>query len=119
MTNTVCWSEIPVTDLEQSQKFYETVFGWNMVPDDTGPNKMVNFTNEMNSVGGHLYPGKPAAHGEGPTLHLVVPDNLEASMERCQKAGGKILSPAIEIPPGRFAYAQDIDGNSIGLFEAK
>ncbi len=121
MTNkpTVCWSEIPVADLAKAQTFYETVFDWDMVRDDNGPNPMVNFSDDLNGVGGHLYPGKPATAGSGPTIHLVVPDNLEAAMERCTKAGGQVVSPAIEIPPGRFAYATDLDGNSIGLFEAR
>jgi predicted enzyme related to lactoylglutathione lyase len=38
-------------------------------------------------------------------------------MEACGRGGGKVLSPVITIPPGRFAYATDPDGNSIGLFE--
>jgi predicted enzyme related to lactoylglutathione lyase len=35
------------------------------------------------------------------------------------KAGGTAISPDIEIPPGKFFYAKDLDGNSIGLFEMK
>ena len=69
-----------------------------------------------NTVGGHLYPGKPAADG-GNTIHIALPDSLEAGIERCKAAGGEVVSPPIQIPPGRFAYAKDLDGNSIGLFE--
>lgn len=116
---TVVWTEIPVTDLDAAKAFYEMVFGWTMRRDDSsGPNPMVWFTDDQNGPHGHLYPGRPAADGQGPTPHLAV-DDLEAGMERCRAAGGTVLSPAIEIPPGRFAYAQDPDGNSIGLFEAR
>ena len=38
-------------------------------------------------------------------------------MERVKQAGGTVVSPIIQIPPGRFFYATDPDGNSIGLFE--
>ena len=31
-------------------------------------------------------------------------------------AGGTVLSEAIEIPAGRFAYCLDTEGNSIGIF---
>lgn len=117
-TFTVVWTEIPVTDLDAAKTFYETVFGWSMKRDDTGPNPMMTFGEDMGGTHGHLYPGKPATEGQGPTIHLAV-DDLEAAMERCKGAGGGVLSPAIEIPPGRFAYAQDPDGNSIGLFEPK
>ncbi len=49
----------------------------------------------------------------------ALSDSLEAGMARCFDAGGQVVSPIIEIPPGRFAYAKDLDGNSIGLFEPK
>ena len=33
-------------------------------------------------------------------------------------AGGTVLPmPPVTIPPGRFVYATDLDGNSFGLFE--
>lgn len=116
---TVVWTEIPVTDMGRACAFYESVFGWSLKIDETGPNPMANFSGDMQGVHGHLYPGKPAAEGQGPTLHLLVPDNLAAAQERCKAGGGKVLSPAIEIPPGSFVYVQDPDGNSLGLFEAK
>ena len=115
---TVVWTEIPVTDLDAAERFYSEVFRWTLTRDETGPNPMSNFA-DTDGIHGHLYPGKPAAQGQGPTLHLAVPDGLEAAMERCTGAGGTVLSPPIEIPPGRFAYATDPDGNSIGLFEPK
>ncbi len=115
----VVWTELPVSDLAKAEKFYSAVFGWKMKRDDTGPNPMVNFSDDMTGVGGHLYPGKPATGGNGPTIHLALPDKLEAGIDRCTKAGGKVLSPAIDIPPGRFVYVLDPDGNSIGLFEPK
>ena len=69
---------------------------------------------------GHLYPGKTAIHpGTGPTIHLNVPDTLEAAAARVIEAGGAIVSDAIAIPPGRFQYVTDPDGNSIGLFEPR
>lgn len=119
MNNPLVWSEIPVTDMEKSVAFYNKVFDYNLTIDTTGPNPMAVFPDKdtMGGVAGHLYPGKPAADGQGPTLHLAVPDALEAAMDRCKQAGGTLLGPIITIPPGRFAYAQDIDGNSLGLFE--
>ena len=112
-------AEIPVSDLNKAARFYAEVFGWQMKRDDAGPNPVVNFTAAMSNASGHLYPGKPANNGDGPTVHLVLPDKLEDGISRCQKAGGTVISPVIDIPPGRFAYALDPDGNSIGLFEPK
>ena len=113
--NTLVWSEIPVRDLDRGMAFYGKVFDRKLTRDDSGPNPMVVLSMEGSSA--NLYPGEPARPGEGPTLHLAVPDSLEATAERCAKAGGTIKSDPIEIPHGRFQYALDPDGNSIGLFE--
>jgi len=116
--HTLVWCEIPVTDMEKSVAFYNTVFGYSMTVDNSGPNPMAMFPqSDPSTVGGHLYPGKPATDGQGPTTHLAIPDKIEEAMERVTAAGGLVRSPIITIPPGRFVYFQDIDGNSVGLFE--
>lgn len=112
------WGEIPVRDLDRSIAFYETVMQYKITRDDNGPNPIGMLPFEGDSIAGHLYPGEPAAPGTGPTLHLAVPDSLEATAARCEQAGGTLKSDAITIPPGRFIYAEDPDGNSLGLFEA-
>lgn len=111
----VVWSEIPVTDLDRAAKFYADVFDWKMQVDTSGPNPMATFDSRMDIAGGHLYPGTP---GQGPTVHFALPDKLEAGMDRCTAAGGKVLGDPIPLPDGRFVYAEDPDGNSIGLYEA-
>ncbi|MFG5380644.1 VOC family protein [Yoonia sp. R2-816] len=113
----IVWGEIPVTDMEKSVAFYNKVFGYDMTIDNSGPNPMAILGGSMDDAGGHLYPGKPAKDG-GNTIHLGLTDSLEAGMERCKEAGGEVVSDPIAIPSGRFAYVKDLDGNSIGLFEA-
>ena len=116
-TSAVVWAEIPVNDMTAAMAFYEALLGNPLTFDETGPNPMAMFAYDMTKgTGGHLYPGKPAP-GTGPTVHLAVPGTVEAAMAVCTAKGGKVLSPVITIPPGRFCYATDPDGNSIGLFE--
>lgn len=116
--NTLVWGEVPVRDLDRAMAFYGNVFGFEMSVDESGPNPMSLFSYQPGGAAGHLYPGEPAAPGTGPTLHLLVPDMLEDAAGRCEKAGGTIKSDPIPLPMGRFQYALDPDGNSIGLFEA-
>ncbi len=117
--NPVVWTEIPVTDLESARRFYEAVFGWKTVLETDGPNPMAAFPSSDTGSGaaGHLYPGTPPASG-GTTVHIAVTGRLEDAIDRVRTAGGTILDmPPVTIPPGRFIYALDPDGNSIGLFE--
>ncbi|AZV78459.1 VOC family protein [Parasedimentitalea marina] len=112
------WGELPVTDLAKACEFYGTVTGAHLSIDDSGPNPIAMFkpADQKTGVALHLYPGKPAIDGSGPTLHLAAQGTLEEVMVRVTKAGGEVTSDAIEIPPGKFFYAKDPDGNSIGFF---
>lgn len=118
-THFACWFEIPVTNLEAARAFYAKVFQMDLTIDTSGPNPMVVFPTAEAGMGvsGHLYPGTPSENG--PTVHLVVPDTLEAARARLVAAGGTVVSPDITIPPGTFFYAKDLDGNSIGLFQTR
>lgn len=115
--NALVWGEIPVRDLDRGMAFYSAVFDYALKSEEAGPNPIAYLPCHEAGIAGHLYPGEPAAPGAGPTLHLAVPDNLEAAAERCWKAGGTVKSEPIAIPAGRFQYVEDPDGNSIGLFE--
>ena len=116
----VAWTEIPVTDMQAAMEFYNKAMDFGLTIDTTGPNPVAMIpTPDGNAVAGHLYPGKPGK-GAGPTIHFNVPGTVEAALEKWVAAGGRqVYASVIEIPPGRFAYVQDPDGNSIGLFEAK
>lgn len=116
--NAVVWAEIPVSDMARAKAFYATVLGSDLADQDGGPNPMSMFASKASqAVSGHIYPGKPAAPGTGPTIHLAV-EAVEAAMERVGANGGQVVSPVIEIPAGRFAYCLDPDGNSFGVFSS-
>jgi len=112
------WFEIPVSDMDAARAFYGAVLQNELEMESGGPNPMAMFAGKgEDSVRGHIYPGKPAPAGTGPTIHLSVPA-LEQAVERVTANGGKVVSPIITIPAGRFAYCLDPDGNSFGLFGA-
>ena len=123
--NSVLWVEIPVSDFARGVAFYDDVFGYGLTRQDGGRNP-ISFipTNPKEGISGHLYPGTPSIDRSGPTIHLMVPDDLEKTAKRFEAAGGSLISAIIDIPAGRsqlpngrFQYALDPDGNSIALFE--
>jgi predicted enzyme related to lactoylglutathione lyase len=111
------WFELPVTDMEKAKAFYGAVLNTTLEDQEGGPNPMAAFPSSGTPpVSGHLYPGKPAAAGTGPTIHLTAPEPLEEAVARVTEHGGTVVTPIISIPAGRFAYCLDPDGNSFGLF---
>jgi len=118
-TAVLVWGEIPVSNLPRATDFYSKVFGFDVRLDESGPAPQAILGVGTTGIGAHLFEGKPATRGTGPVLHLAIPDKLEAAIERCKTAGGTVTSPPVTVPPGRFAYALDPDGNRLGLFEPK
>lgn len=115
--NALVWAELPVSDLEKAIKYYSEVTGCAFERDDSGPNPIAVMKAQDKGVALHLYPGQPAKDGRGPTLHLSCAGTLEDTLLRVRDADGEVLSPIIDIPPGRFFYTKDPDGNSVGFFE--
>lgn len=115
----IVFTEIPVTDPVRACRFYESLLEGALTRDDGGPNPIWMLPSTDGHAAGHLYPGKPAAGGDGMTAHFAVTDSLEAAMERVRRGGGTVVSEVIEIPIGAFFYAIDTEGNSLGLFRYK
>ena len=115
--NALVWCEIPVSDLDAGTAFYEAFFDTDLKRDTAGPNEVAWLPKKgEEDVAGHIYAVKPANAGSGPTVHLHAPDTLEATVERISKAGAEIIGEVIPLPVGRFQYAVDTFGNSIGIY---
>ena len=121
MKNAISWFEIPTTQLENAQAFYEAVLGKHMRNEDMGPSKGAVFAydKESDGVGGALImgPTAPAQSTGGVLVYLDASPSLDAALERVIAAGGEIALPRQALPPGMgfFAHITDLDGNRVGL----
>ncbi|MDE2026370.1 MAG: VOC family protein [Patescibacteria group bacterium] len=125
--------EMPAKDKKRTANFYSTVFGWNMT--QMGENMGDYLLAGTTEVDEKMMPKTPGAinggffdfqNKEGYNMpHLVIAvDNLEASMEKVKKTGGKILGGAKgpntidDIPGiGRYISFEDTEGNHVGMLE--
>lgn len=122
MKNAISWFEIPTTDIDRAQKFYETIFGITMNVMDMPNMKMRMFPldDPMAGVGGTLVDSngfhKPSAT-EGPLIYLDGNPDVQNVLSKVETAGGKILVPKTEISPeyGYMAVFLDTEGNRIAL----
>ena len=122
MQNAISWFEIPTTDINRAQKFYEAIFDMTMMPMDFPSMKMRMFPLDdmMTQVGGALVDSggfHKASATDGPLIYLNANPDVQNVLDRVEAAGGKIMVPKTEISPehGFMAVFTDTEGNRIGL----
>jgi len=122
MQNAISWFEIPTTEIDRAQKFYETIFGVTMIPMDMPNIKMRMFPLDdmMTQVGGALVDSggfHKASATDGPLIYLNANPDVQNVLDKVVEAGGSIMVPKTEISPeyGFMAVFMDTEGNRIGL----
>ncbi len=103
--------EFSTTDREESGKFYSELFGWKVeqMPD-------LNYAIfEAEGTGGGFNPVNED-NPVGTVMIYVGTDDIEASLAKAEKLGGKTITPKTEIPGfGWFGIFMDPTGNKVGL----
>ena len=121
MKNAISWFEIPTTQLDSAQAFYESVLGSAMRREAMGPSQGAVFAYDIDGdgVGGALMmgPTAPAKAAGGALVYLDASPSLDVALERVVAAGGQVALPRQALPPGMgfFAHITDLDGNRVGL----
>jgi uncharacterized protein len=112
MPHPVVHFEIGCKDSEKTQKFYAKLFDWKIA--QQGPAAMID------AGGGPT--GHISALGHEPhhyTIFYVEVEDVQAYLDKAKNLGGKTLVPPVDIPTGTFAWMQDPEGNTVGLWKAK
>ena len=122
MQNAISWFEIPTTDINRAQKFYETIFSISMMPMDLPNIKMRMFPLDdmMTQVGGALVDSggfHKSSATDGPLIYLNGNPDVQNVLDKVVVAGGSIMVPKTEISPeyGFMAVFMDTEGNRIAL----
>jgi len=107
--------ELSTKDPVASDKFYHDIFGWNITVAKEFNYHM--FSAEGGPAGGFVQIGEHAKAGD--VLLYIDTDDIETTLAQIEKAGGKTLSPKMEIPgQGWFATFEDPSGNRMALYKA-
>ncbi len=113
MGRAVVHFEIGCRDLKNTEDFYEKMFDWKI--QEMGPAAMI--APETPGIGGHI-----TALGHEPyhyTIFYVDVEDVAAALKKAEELGGKTLVPPVNIPTGTFAWMQDPEGNTVGLWKTK
>jgi hypothetical protein len=112
MGRAVVHFEIGCRDSKKTQEFYKKLFDWKI--QEMGPAAMI--AAETGGIAGHI-----TALGHEPqhyTIFYVDVDDVAGYLEKAKSLGAKTLVPSVDIPTGTFAWMQDPEGNTVGLWKA-
>jgi predicted enzyme related to lactoylglutathione lyase len=120
MTHSISWFEIPTSDLDRAQKFYETILGVELVPMDMPGFSMRMFpVPDQTFISGALTyaPDFYQPQTNGTLVYLNANPDVQLVLDRVEAAGGKIIVPKTEISPdiGFMAVIHDTEGNRVAF----
>ena len=120
--DTLCWTDIPVTNLDRAIKFYSAILGKEVRKmSETGFEYGLLPHEEQNAsgclcVGGDSVGNKNEPSETGPLIYLSVEGRLNEAVKAARVNGGKVLQERQQIGPhGVRAIVVDSEGNRIAL----
>ena len=117
-SNAFCWNGVVSTDADAARRFYAATIGW-----QAERHEFPNGDTSTMFVAG----GVPRAHLRAPghekepcawTSYLRV-DDVDLSTGEAAAAGGGVLMPPTEIPPGRMSIVTSPSGAVLCLFHER
>jgi predicted enzyme related to lactoylglutathione lyase len=122
----VCHFEIPYSDKARADKFYQSVFGWQIMPAPGDmPYSFVITTaldehfrpKQPGGINGGMYP-RGGGGGSSTPLIVIEVASCEQRIKDVEAAGGtRVLGPTEVSNMGIYAQVKDPEGNIIGLWQ--
>ena len=110
--NKINYIEIPAQNIVATKAFFSDVFGWSFV--DYGP-EYCSFT-AQGVDGGFFKSDLVVSTKNGSPLIVLYSNDLEATQNKIEQAGGKIIKPTFSFPGGRRFHFNDPNGNEFALW---
>ncbi len=104
--------ELPAKDLAATKAFFQSVFGWSFV--DYGP-EYTSFS-DQGLDGGFFKSDLASSPQKGAALLVFYSNQLEATLEKVEKAGGSIVRPIYSFPGGRQFHFTEPSGNEFAVW---
>ena len=127
--NRVVHFEIHAKDLDAAQRFYGSVFGWNITDLGTqmGNYRLVSTGEDQAGtrwpgINGGITPrhGPPPSGGEPVNAFVctISVDNVDSYLDKVKAAGGTVALEKMQIPGvGWLVYVKDPEGNIFGMLQ--
>ena len=110
MADKVVHVEVTGKDGARLQKFYGDVFGWSFETDNPGGYGMYRQGELTGGV------GTAGDGGPGNVTFYVHSENPQATLDKVERAGGRVIFPLTEVAPETtIALFADPEGHVVGL----
>jgi len=115
--NTLCWTDIPVVDLNRAIAFYSKVLNEPTTLQKGDATEFGLLPHTGTNASGCLVVDKDRKPSQdGPLIYLSVHERLDDAVSAVAAHGGKVLEPKHSIGPYGFrAIIVDSEGNRIAL----
>ena len=112
---TWCHVEFQTTNIAKAKKFYGSIFGWKFEEMPGGGYTL--YATPGGGVGGGIC--QASTKKLRPAVNYILVDEIEATVKRVTKAGGKLKEAKQEVHGfGWYAVVTDPDGNTVGLWQS-
>jgi predicted enzyme related to lactoylglutathione lyase len=113
----LCWTDIPVTDLDRAITFYSAVLDAEVTKQSFPNYSFATLPHAGESPSGCLTPdAENAPSQKGPLIYLSVCGRLDDALAKALEQGGTILQEKHQIGPYGFrGVILDSEGNRIAL----
>ncbi len=123
MKNTICWTDIPVVDLDRAIAFYSALLAAPVSKQSAEPGGLEFglLPGADSGASGCLYvDADNAPSAKGPLVYLSVEGRLDSAIRAAAKKGGRLLKEKHQIGPHGFrALILDSEGNRLALHSMK
>jgi predicted enzyme related to lactoylglutathione lyase len=118
---TICWTDIPVTDLNRAAAFYGAVLAQDIQVIKEGDMEMAMYYSGEEHGNFCLAETEDRQPGSsGPLIYLSAEGRLDDAISKVEMSGGKVLQGKHQIGPYGFrALITDSEGNGIALHSMK
>lgn len=116
------WAELNTTDYESAWKFYSQLFNWKHKSSmEMGPmGTYFMFTDQSEKTKGGMSNVAKSMNMPPHWLHYVTVDDVNATLERVKRSGGKVINGPMDIPGNDvIAQCQDPQGGFFAVYSHK
>ena len=112
MPHPIVHAEIRSSDPDATRAFFGELFGWTYPQEGAYP----GYTFVDTGVPDAVYTAISPLQGDGDLVTFFVGvDDMQASLERATKLGGRVVQDAVQVPGVSFALIADPQGHVVGL----